>query len=125
VEGSSVESIRDIVARSSDAATVRRVFGDPIEKDGVTVIPAARVRGGWGGGSGRGGREGESGETPGSGMGAGGGVSATPAGVFVIRDGAVSWLPAMDLNRTILVGCVTSVLLALVLRGLVKGTRGG
>jgi uncharacterized spore protein YtfJ len=28
------------------------VFGEPYEKDGVTIIPAARIRGGAGGGGG-------------------------------------------------------------------------
>ena len=34
--------------------TVRRVYGEPYEKEGVTVIPAARVQGGAGGGTGEG-----------------------------------------------------------------------
>jgi len=33
---------------------VKRVFGEPYEKNGVTVIPAARVQGGAGGGGGEG-----------------------------------------------------------------------
>ena len=36
-----------------DSMTVRRVFGDPYERDGATVIPAARVRGAGGGGGGK------------------------------------------------------------------------
>ena len=33
-----------------DAITVRRVYGEAIEADGVTLIPAAMVAGGGGGG---------------------------------------------------------------------------
>ena len=33
-----------------DAITVRRVYGDPVERDGVTIVPAAAVFGGTGGG---------------------------------------------------------------------------
>jgi uncharacterized spore protein YtfJ len=39
-----------LVATARKALTVRRVFGDPYEVDGVTVIPAAVLRGGVGGG---------------------------------------------------------------------------
>src|SRR5438477_1788657 len=69
--------------RARDAMTVRRVFGDPIERDGITVIPAAKVRGGGGGGA----------DNAGNG-GGGFGVSATPAGAYVIKDGTVRWRPA-------------------------------
>ncbi len=31
---------------------VRRVYGEPYEADGITIIPAAAVRGGGGGGEG-------------------------------------------------------------------------
>ena len=42
--------VEDVVQRTQDALTVRRVFGDPYEKDGITVIPTARLTGGAGGG---------------------------------------------------------------------------
>lgn len=41
------------VPKAQDALTVRRVFGEPYEKDGATFIPAARVVGGGGGGNGQ------------------------------------------------------------------------
>ena len=68
-----------------DAVSVRRVFGDPVEQDGVTVIPVARVMGGGGGG-------GDNDDNGGGGF----GINARPAGVYVIRDGQVSWRPAID-----------------------------
>lgn len=42
--------VKDVITQARDVMTVKRVFGDPYELDGVTVIPAARVRGGAGGG---------------------------------------------------------------------------
>ena len=45
-------NIDDIISTARDSMTARRVFGDPYEKDGVTLIPAAAVRGGGGGGEG-------------------------------------------------------------------------
>jgi uncharacterized spore protein YtfJ len=44
--------VHDVIAQARDALTVKRVFGEPYEKDGVTVIPAARVQGGAGAGGG-------------------------------------------------------------------------
>lgn len=76
-----------------DALTVKRVYGEPIERDGVTVVPAAAVRGGAGGG-------GEGGDNGGGGGGFG--IVARPIGAYVIRDGSVSWRPALDVNRLLL-----------------------
>ena len=42
-EGST--AVREILGRVVEAITVRTVFGEPITRDGLTVIPAARVRG--------------------------------------------------------------------------------
>ena len=44
-----VERIAD---RIGAHAEVKAVFGDPIERDGITVIPVAKVRWGFGGGAG-------------------------------------------------------------------------
>jgi uncharacterized spore protein YtfJ len=47
-------TIRELVEQFRETATVKTVFGEPIERAGVTVIPAARVLGGGGGGEGEG-----------------------------------------------------------------------
>jgi uncharacterized spore protein YtfJ len=86
-----------------DALTVKRVYGDPVERDGVTVIPAAAVRGGAGGG-------GEGGESGGGGGGFG--IVARPIGAYVIRNGTVSWRPAVDLNRLLLLVAALTYLIA-------------
>lgn len=101
-----------LIEHARDVLTVRRVFGEPIERGDVTVIPAANVRGGGGGGGG---------ESPtGTGSGGGFGMSASPAGAYVIRDGSVRWEPALDLNRTILVGQIVAIVALLTLRSIVK-----
>lgn len=84
-----------------DAVTVRRVYGKPVETDGVTVIPAAAVRGGGGGG----------GDEQGNG-GGGFGVAARPIGAYVIRNGKVRWRPAFDLNRVLLLVAALVYLIA-------------
>jgi uncharacterized spore protein YtfJ len=84
-----------------DAVSVGRVFGDPIEQDGLVVIPVARVAGGGGGG-------GDNNDNGGGGF----GIAGRPAGVYVIKDGQVSWRPAIDPIRVAMV-----VVLALALLG--------
>jgi uncharacterized spore protein YtfJ len=84
----------DLINSAREALTVRRVFGEPYERDGVTVIPAAVIRGGAGGGAGR--EEGHQ-----EGQGGGFGLTARPAGVYVVKDGAVGWQPAVDVNRIV------------------------
>jgi uncharacterized spore protein YtfJ len=71
-----------------DAITVRRIYGDPVERDGVTIVPAAVVMGGTGGG-------GDGGGNGGVGL----GLAGRPAGAWVIRDGEVTWKPAIDVTR--------------------------
>jgi uncharacterized spore protein YtfJ len=99
----------EMLAGARDAMTVKRVFGEPIEKDGVTFIPAASVRGGGGGG----------GDNEGNG-GGGFGVTARPVGAYVIRGGEVTWEPALDVTRTAMMGMFTGIVALLVLRSIAK-----
>jgi uncharacterized spore protein YtfJ len=105
--------VQQMLSQAGDALTVRRVFGEPYERDGVTVIPVAAVRGGGGGGGGQG-PQGE------SGSGGGFGLSARAAGAFVVRGGHVSWTPAVDLSRVILGAQVVGVVAILALRSVLK-----
>ena len=107
--------VQKTIEDAKDAMTVRRVFGDPYEKNGVTVIPAARVQGGAGGGTGEGPKE-----QGGRGTGTGFGINAKPAGAFVVRGDDVSWRPAVDVNKVILGAQVVAVLALLVARSIAK-----
>jgi uncharacterized spore protein YtfJ len=98
----------DMIASAKDAITVSKVFGEPFEKDGMTFIPAARVMGGGGGGTGQD-DDGQLGE------GGGFGMNGRPAGAFVIRNGEVTWRPAVDPN-TVVVGLVIVAVAVLVTR---------
>jgi uncharacterized spore protein YtfJ len=98
--------------------TSRRVFSEPYERGGVTVILASRIQGGGGGGSGQ---EGSSAERAGqTGWGGGFGLSAAPVGAFVIRGDQVTWIPAFDLNRVIAGGQAVAVVALLTLRRLLR-----
>ena len=99
------ESIRSIVDDLGEHASVRSVYGDPIEAAGKTIVPVARVAYGFGGGGfGRGGDEpgegspGEEGAT-GQGGGVGAGVSARPIGVVEIDGGETRLLRFGDRRR--------------------------
>lgn len=107
--------VQELLSQAKDSITVKRVFGEPYERDGITIVPVASVRGGAGGGGG----EGPEGE--GSGSGSGFGVSGRPVGVYVIdRSGQVSWQPAFDLNRVILGGQIVAIGFFFMLRGMAK-----
>lgn len=110
-------NVEDILSGARDSMTVKRVFGDPIEKDGLTVIPVARVSGGGGGGGGQD-------EQGSGGSGAGYGVNAKPVGVYVIREGKLSWQPAVDVNRVIMGGQILVIVALLVLRTYLKARSG-
>jgi hypothetical protein len=64
-----------------------RVYGEPYRMaDGGTVITVAKVRA----------------------------DTATPVGVFVVRDGTARWVPAIDANRIALIGVITGLLSAVI-----------
>ncbi|MFI2363502.1 hypothetical protein [Promicromonospora sp. NPDC019610] len=139
--------------RISEALTgafgVRQVYGEPIEREGTLVIPAARVATGGGSGGGGGsepggrhatdsGAEGEAGtaadadtESDGEagtlGEGGGGGFGfgrrAEPAGAIVVDDQGVRWVPAVDVNRIVLGGQIAFVLAAAVVAWAVTRRR--
>jgi uncharacterized spore protein YtfJ len=104
-------NVSDVVG--TDALTVRRVYGEPYEKNGVTVIPAAMVLGGGGGG---GGESPDGPHGPGSGFGGGYGLIARPVGAYVIRNGEVTWVPSFDVN-------LVAVIALLIIRSLLRAHR--
>jgi uncharacterized spore protein YtfJ len=106
--------VQEVIGQARDALTIKRVFGEPYEKDGVTVIPAARVQGGAGAGGG------EDPQGQGSGSGSGFAMNARPVGAFIIRDGELSWRPAVDVNRIILGGQLVAVVALLTVRAIIK-----
>jgi uncharacterized spore protein YtfJ len=112
--------VQSVIEGARDAITVRRVFGEPFDKDGVTVIPAARVMGGGGGGDGSAGTQEEGPGGAASGSGTGFGLVARPVGAFVLRDGEVTWRPAIDVNRIILGAQVVAVVAFLTIRSIAR-----
>ena len=95
--------VQELLQGAQDAIAAKRVYGEPVERDGTTVIPAASVRGGGAGG----------GDNENNG-GGGFGLMARPVGAYVIKpDGEVSWKPAIDVQRMVLGWQIVSALAVL------------
>lgn len=92
----------ELLGTIKEALSARRVYGDPVERDGIVVIPAAVVYGGGGGGVG------DFTGTPQDGGGFG--VLARPIGAFVISHGTARWVPATDYGRIgLMIGVIATV----------------
>jgi uncharacterized spore protein YtfJ len=128
--------VERMAERVGAKASVRAVFGDPIERNGITVIPVARVRWGFGGGAGRGpiavgpgpGDDPAAGSTfdaglSGSGTGGGGAATADPVGYLEIGPDGASFkpiVPPMPSPGFLLAAGAAG---ALVLRGIARLVR--
>lgn len=95
-------------------AGAKAVFGDAVERDGITVIPVARVRWGVGAGGGEG--------PEGSGSGGGGGVVADPIGYIEVTSAGATF---RSIPRSFGPGAVLggALALAIVLRALGRFRR--
>ena len=100
---------QQVLSGAQDVMAARRVYGEPFEKNGVTVIPAARVMGGGGGG----------GDNAGNG-GAGFGVMASPAGAWIVKGESVRWQPAVDATKVALMGQLVALAAILTLRSVLR-----
>ena len=103
-------SVESVLGNLEDSMSAKRVFSEPIEKDGATIILAAKIGGGGGGGEGK----------TDQGAGLGFGLGAKPAGAFIIQKGRVRWRPALDLNRVIMGGQIVAFSAFLFLRALAQ-----
>ena len=123
VSGNGLDTAMQRIDGVKDVLNVRRVFGEPYQVDDVAIIPVAVIRGGGGGGGG----EGDSGtngkQGTGSGAGMGFGVNARPVGVYVVRNGEVTWQPAIDVMRIIVGGQIIGLVAILAIRSLLKRRR--
>lgn len=84
--GANGSFIERIAERLGDNVHATTIFANPVMSDGVTVIPVARARMGFGGGSGRQ-RVGE------EGAGGGGGLVVTPVGYIELKKGHSTFRP--------------------------------
>jgi uncharacterized spore protein YtfJ len=83
------EAIHSMVSQSS----ARTVYGEPITAEGKTIVPIAKVRYGFGGGSGK-----KAGEEPGE----GGGAAARPIGYIEVSGEGTRFVPIIDLQSMVI-----------------------
>jgi uncharacterized spore protein YtfJ len=107
-----VEKLAQRLGGTAGAATV---FGAPVERGDVTVIPVARAVYGFGGGSGS--SQGD------QGSGGGGGVRVAPVGYIEMRPGAVRYTPIRDWAVLIPAIASAGALTLVAVRGLAKLLR--
>jgi len=106
-------NIDEMLQGARDAMTVKRVYGEPIERNGLTLIPGAEVMGGGGGGA-------DSENNGGGGF----GVRARPVGTWVIRGDEVTWEAAIDETKIALRGMMVAIVGLIVFRSVVKAIAG-
>jgi len=87
--------LAELADRTGARAGARVAFGEPVELDGVTIIPVARAR--WGFGAGSGGGHGPwMRRARGGGGGGGGGMVVSPVGFIELRNGHARYRPVFD-----------------------------
>jgi uncharacterized spore protein YtfJ len=123
VSGPADSLIERLAERLGGSASAAAVYGTPIERDGLTVIPVANVRWGFGGGGGVDTKEaGSSG-----GSGGGGGAMAAPIGYIEIKDGEARFRPIKDplsLPAVPLTNVLAGIVGLLFVRSIVRLFRG-
>ena len=97
--------LRELFTQVQTGARVTTAIGEPVQIGNRVIIPVAEIGYGGGGGGGDASANAEHKENCGCGRGAGGGagVRIRPLGCWVISPSEERWLPAVDVNRLILV----------------------
>lgn len=104
-----IESLAQKLGKTANAATI---YGEPVERDGVTVIPAAKAMYGFGGGA-----DMKAGE---EGSGGGGGVAIKPVGYIEIKDGNTKFKSIPDPERVIKIIGVAGVVAFMLMKSVDK-----
>ena len=109
--GSADRFIGTMAEKLGAVARAATVFGEPIERDGITVIPVAKARWGFGGGAGQRKDEGAGGKQE-DGAGGGGGVQVTPVGFIEIKNHEANFRPIRTVSVSgIIMGGIFSLFL--------------
>jgi uncharacterized spore protein YtfJ len=117
-------SVEQVLGRLTNAARVDAVFGQPIEREGATVIPCAEVAVGLGMGTGSGPMD-EHGRPMGGGGGGGGGGRGRPIAVVVMTRDGVRVEPVLDLTKIVLATFSTGAFILFWLARLTRLGRSG
>ena len=88
------------------SANASHIYGEPVERDGTTVIPVAKAAYGFGGGAGN------------EGSGGGGGISLTPVGYIEIREGNTRFRSIRDPQTTMKIVAIGSLFTFLIAKSI-------
>lgn len=114
--------VEEITEAAFEAVSAQRVYGEPFEKNGRTIIPAASVTGV----ALRGQRD--DGAADGDGTeerrGGGFGLTARPSGAWLVDKDGATWKPAVDVNRVIFGGQLIALAAIVVIGRIVAGRSG-
>jgi uncharacterized spore protein YtfJ len=116
-EGGMPGLLASMAERVGATARVSAVFGEPVERDGRTVIPVAQSV--WGSGAGSG-----TSDDQGSGSGAGGGALTRPVGYIELTGGGATFVPLQKPwqdAKLILAWAVAAWLLSRAINRLLRG----
>lgn len=113
--GSESTLLDTLAERLGTRVHTRTVYGEPVERQGVTVIPVAKARYGFGGGGGS-----KAGER---GSGGGGGATVKPIGYIEIRDGGSRFQRIPDPANVVAAIAVGGFFGWLMLRALARRAR--
>ena len=97
--------------------TAATVYGTPVERDGVTVVPVAVARFGIGAGGGSDPGKGQDGE------GGAGGGGVTPVGYIELKGGRSRFVPVVHPGRMLALICGTMLAALLILKPVVEPRR--
>ena len=117
-------SVEQVMTELVHSASVNAVFGQPVEREGATIIPCSEIAIGLGLGSGTGPVD-EQGNSTGGGSGAGGSSRGRPVAVIVVTRDGVRVEPILDLTKVALAGLTTGAFMLLWLGRLIGLGRKG
>ena len=94
-----------LMAKVTESTSSSKAFGPVIERDDVMIVPVSFVVGGGGAGTGiPTDRQDRPSAKPGEGKGGGVGTLSWPIGVYVVKNGDVRWVPALDATLVAVAG---------------------
>jgi uncharacterized spore protein YtfJ len=117
--------IEKLAAQLGQSASVKNVYGEPIQAGDKTIVPVAQIAYGFGGGYGHGKNKLKQQKEPadinhemGEGAGGGGGIVAKPKGVYEIAPTCTRFIPASGTKIL-----VTGLAIGFIMRGLFSRKR--
>jgi len=117
--------LEKLAAQFGQSASVKNVYGEPIQAGEKTIVPVAQIAYGFGGGYGHGKNKMKQQKEPSDtnqdveeGAGGGGGIVARPKGVYEITPTCTRFIPASSIKIL-----VTGLVIGFFMRGLLSRRR--